>query len=365
MRRELGKIVVGILPFSMLALLSGCSATQMMAKKMVDTQPKVAVKTKDYESPAKIVGGTAEKYSLTAGGSGELLSQYAPIIVQGVEPASAQTYPADSDRIGQAQLRAEGDGFAAVIDTQNPAIYSSIETVNVHGSQLNQLVYVFWFPRHPVGMVDNGDIDGGVLRVTLDGQQRPAIYEYVMACGCWHGVFVAEQVEAWAREEFKNAKEPGKSYCVEKTVENADDWKVRDTVKGLGRPVVFISAGKHQCVAIQAEGVVAGLETLPNKDYALRTYDELERVPVAGAQGQTASMFNPDGLVWGGRRKGEEKMFSKLDHGGWPRRLNAMKIHWDQEAFNDASLLDKFMRMPAKITEGSAPVSAVFSASPR
>jgi len=348
---------------SMLVLIAGCAATQMVAKRMVNTQPKVALKTKDYESPAKIVGGTAEKYTpvVSASGDADILSKFAPIVVQGVEPADKATYAADSDRIGQAQLRTEGDGFAAVIDTQNPALYTSVESVNVHGAQLTQLVYVFWYPRHPVGMVDKGDIDGGVLRVTLDSQLRPAVYEYVMACGCWHGVFVSENVEAWAQQEFKNAKEAGRTYCVEKNVENADDWKVRDLVKGSGRPVVFISAGKHQCLAIQTENVVAGLDSLPSKQIALRAYAELEHVPVVGgASGQTASMFNPDGLVWGGRRKGEEKMFSKLDHGGWPRRLNAMKIHWDQEAFNDDGLLDKFMRMPAQLTGGP-----VFSSAPR
>jgi hypothetical protein len=338
----------------LLVVGTGCAVTQSFAKRMVNTQPKVALKTKDYESPAKIVGGSAERYvpALAAPvANGDLLARYAPIIVQGVEAAGVATYPADSDRLGQVQLRPEGEGFAAVIDTQNPVLYSSMESVNVHGIQLTQLVYVFWLPRHPVGMVEKGDIDGGVLRITLDSQLRPAVFEYVMACGCWHGVFVAEHVEAWAQQEFKNAKETGKSFCVEKTVENSDDWKVRDLVRGDGRPVVFVSAGKHQCVAIQTEAAVPGLETLPAKSYGMHDYSELDHVTVVGgAPGQTAAMFNPDGLVWGGRRKGEEKMFSKLDHGGWPRRLNAMKIHWDQEAFNDASLLDKFMRMPAKLT---------------
>jgi len=48
-----------------------------------------------------------------------------------------------------------------------------------------------------------------------------------------------------------------------------------------------------------------------------------------------------------------------LDHGGWPRRLNAMKIHWDQETWNDASLLDKFMRTPHKLVEPEAIASSL------
>ena len=70
-------------------------------------------------------------------------------------------------------------------------------------------------------------------------------------------------------------------------------------------------------------------------------------------------MFNSDGLVWGAQRKKEEKFFSDLNHGGWPRRLDAMKIHWDQEMWNDPNLMDKFLRLPAKIADKSASAGAL------
>jgi hypothetical protein len=191
----------------------------------------------------------------------------------------------------------------------------------------------------------------------LDAAQRPAFYEYVMACGCWHGLFAEEHVEAWAESEFKT-REAGKKWFLEKNVQNSDDWKVRDVVLGKGansRPVVFISAGKHECLAIQTESLIGGLDTLSSESFTLLPYSKLEHLPVEGdPKHNTASMFNSEGLVWGGRRKGEEKVFTKLDHGGWPRRLNAMKIHWDQESWNDADLLDKFVRVPRKIVEAEA-----------
>jgi hypothetical protein len=252
-------------------------------------------------------------------------------------------------------------GFTVGIATNTPVLYGTTAKVQVRGVELTQLVYVFWYPRHPVGLVEKGDIDGGVLRVTLDAAGRPAVYEFVMGCGCWHGVFVGEHVENWAESEFPE-KLPKKKWCVEQTVENEDDWKVRDIVLGAHkgrRPVIFMSTGRHECLAIQTEEAVQGLAALAGKTYALDQYDALEHLPVPGTSDKTASMFNSEGLVWGARRKGEEKLFSNLNHGGWPRRLNAMKVHWDEESWNDPALLSKFLRLPQKITDPRAAATAL------
>jgi hypothetical protein len=342
----------------------------MIAKSMVNTQKQVTYKSSDYADPAKIVGPNAIVYAPPAKRSRQSgpaapadLDAFAPIIVQGVEAPKDESYPRDSDEIGVPELKTAADGgYAVTINTQKPVLYSSVEKTRVQGADLTQLVYVFWFPRHPVGGVEKGDIDGGVLRITLDAGGRPSVYEYVAACGCWHGVFVGEHVEAWAEKEFS---EPihGKKWFVEKPVENDDDWRVRDIVLGghtHSRPVVFISAGKHQCLAIQTQAIVRGLDKMETRTYAMNDYDALNHVQVLGGSGkQTASMFNSDGLVWGGQRKGEEKIFSKLDHGGWPRRLDAMKIHWDEEAWNDSDLLDKFLRLPKNMIQADAQATSL------
>ncbi len=349
------------------AFLNGCS--QMLAKTFVNTQPEVSIRTKEYADPLKIVDGHGEVYTPPAtSGQSELLQRYAPVIVQGVEAPTDRAYAFDSDQLGQPELIAQTDStFSVSIDVNSPAVFASEEKTHLGKTELKQLVYVFWYPRHPVGMVEKGDIDGGVLRITLDAADRPSIYEYVMACGCWHGMFVSEHVEAWAQKEFAQ-REKGKKWFVERPVDNEDDWKVRDIVwdvSSAGRPVVFLAAGKHECLAIQTDKLVGNLAALSPKSYALQDYAQLDALPVRGgaSKTQTASMFNPDGLVWGGRRKGEEKMFAKLDHGGWPRRLDAMKIHWDQESWNKTNLLEQFMRLPGDMThaQASSPVLKVKS----
>lgn len=340
-----------------LLLISGCAMTEKFAKSMVNTQKVVAYKDADYADPVKIVGEHAVVYSPANGNVSGLLETYAPIVVQELEAPKDNSYPRDSDEIGSPELTAlDGKSYSVRIDTQKPVLYSSVETTRVYGVELQQLVYVFWYPRHPVGLVEKGDIDGGVLRITLDSDQRPSVYEFVGACGCFHGVFVAEHLESEAHEEYK-ALVQGKKRFVERDVDNEDDWRVRDLVHNgaqPSRPVIFMSAGKHQCVAIQTTDRVNNLKRFESRAYSLNDYSNLERLPVTnGTAGESASMFNPQGLIWGGQRKGEEKMFSKLDHGGWPRRLSAMKIHWDQEAWNDKDLLEKYLRLPHTLVKPS------------
>jgi len=336
---------------------TGCAVSQSFAKSMVDTQKVVSYKAEDYADPVKIVGEHAIVYS-PAAHSGRaddsLLAQFAPVIVQEIEAPNHVDYPKDSDEIGSPELAiAEGSGYRVNINTHAPVLYTSIETTRVYGADMKQLVYVFWYPRHPVGLVEKGDIDGGVLRITLDAANRPAIYEFVGACGCFHGVFIGDHIESQAQQEYKTLVQSKKRY-VERDVENIDDWRVRDLVLGSDhaqRPVLFMSAGKHQCLAIQTTDRAHNLKRYAAQDYAMKDYAALEQIPVLnGAQGATGSMFNDKGLIWGGQRKGEEKMFTKLDHGGWPRRLSAMKIHWDQESWNDKDLLEKFLRLPHSMT---------------
>ncbi len=340
-------------------LLCGCAAKQALIKPFLNTQKEVSFKRSDYADPAKVVGGNAVVYSPVVTGNNlpQGMLDQAPLIIQGFQALDKKEYPADSDAIGKPEMKSTQDGgYTVGIDTEKPILYASTAKVLVGGVELTQWIYVFWYPRHPVGMVEKGDIDGGVLRVTLDAGGHPAIYEYVMGCGCWHGVFVGEHIESWAKTQFLD-KLSGKKWCVEQTVGNEDNWKVRDIVCGAHkghRPIIFISAGKHECLAVQTGEVVQGLTALTNKTYTLDSYDELDHLPVVGAPDKTASMFNSEGLVWGARRKSEENLFSNMNHGGWPRRLNAMKVHWDEESWNNPMLLSKFLRLPYKIIDPKA-----------
>lgn len=333
-----------------------------VVRSFINTQPVVEHAAADYRTPEAIVGAHATVYRPEIDASvplreRDLLSRFAPVLVQGTLAPGADDYPVASDAIGTPRLTRSADaGFSVAIDTAQPAMFARMEHQIVKGRELPALVYVFWFPRRPAGSVQQGEVDGGVLRVTLDAAGRRAIYEYSQTCGCLHGVFVGESVEAWAAEEFQRP-EDGKLRCSEHDVDGKKDWVVRDLVFGLdpaARPVLFVSAGAHECVAIQTTELVRNLTGFAASAYELRPYDELTRLPVAGEVETHASLFNADGLVWGGKRGREEVLFADLDHPGWPRHLDHMKISWDESDWRDPGLLDRFLRLPSRMIEAEA-----------
>lgn len=350
-----------ILILLVLHITMGCSAI----KFVVDPQPVVEFNQHDYEDPDKIVGGKAQLYvpdrsEVDSDGDLKLLLSYAPVIVQGTQPGGKEKYEPEADMIGhpevQVESRKDDKKHSLTINTQRPTLFYRIEKTLVKGTELTQLVYVYWYPRHPIGGIQKGHIDGGVLRVTVDAGGRPAIYEHTLTCGCYHGVFVGEHVEAWASKSFDQLEED-KRYFVERRVKGFIDWVVRDIVRGTqtkARPVLFLEVGTHRCAAIQTVRVSKRWNNLPKKTYQLKRYENLEHLPVQGREDESASMFNEDGLVWGGRRLGEEFVFFTMDHPGWPRHLDKVKMHWDEVDWIDPALLETHLRLPEQIVDESA-----------
>ncbi len=349
----MGRIAVVALVLPVVLGTTGCK----FLRSMIDTQPIVEVRREEYARPAAVVGGRATVYRPSTApddASADLarLRENAPILVQG--NGSEGDYDPTSDEIGTPRLASRPDGgYSVSIDTAQPRFYGRVERETVGGKEVPQLVYVFWYPRRPVGVVQKGDIDGGILRVTLDAAGRPAVYEYTQTCGCLHGVFVREHVEAWAAEEFRDV-DCGKRRFTERHAAAGHDWVVRDVVDGVGapvRPVVFVSAGSHECVALQTTEVVTGFPGCATREAVLRPYEELTELPV---DGRTASMFDANGLVWGAQRPREESFFSDLDHPGWPRCLDRVRISWDESDWNDPRLLETFLRIPRRFQEPAA-----------
>lgn len=348
----------------LLLLTSGCALpTQRLAKLFVDTQKEVKFKDADYADPAKIVLGHAVVYVPRLPKNPDPLMKWlafqAPIIVQGVQAPHDKPYPRESDEIGMPVLRrnpaGSEDAYTVDIDVKRPAVFARVEKEMVHGQELLQLVYAHWYPNQPVGGIERGKIDSSVLRVTLDSSKRPCVYEHVWACGCYHGSFVTAEAEALAEAEF-GKKNRGTKHFMEKLVAKEDDWRIKDIVHTGGklrRPILFVSTGGHFCVAVQTQALVKNLEKLERREYTLLPYEVLERLPVENETGKTGSMFNRKRLVWGAVRKGEEKMFPAMDHPGWPRHLDVMKLHWDRETWMNPELLSRFLRLPKALVSDS------------
>jgi len=350
--------MVLLLSTGMLYLTTGCFTVRFF----LDPQPVVKFQENDYREPAKIVDGRAQLYlpdpsQVDLDDDLKLLLTQAPIIVQGMQPQDKKKYEQEADWIGHPAMGVDDKGKPQVeIDTGRPTLFCRIEKALVEGKELTQLAYVFWYPRHPVGGIQKGHIDGGAFRVTLDAGGRPATYEHSQTCGCYHGILLGEHVEAWAQKSFGQL-DKGKKRFVEKKVKGRINWVVRDIVPGTqtkARPVLFMEAGTHRCAAIQTAHIMKGWTNLPERTYQVKRYETLERLPTQGKPGKTASIFNEDGLVWGGRRIGEEIVFLTMDHPGWPRHLDKIMMHWDEVNWIDPSLLETYLRLPKQVLDERA-----------
>jgi len=351
------RILLMIPACSLLVLLTGCSA---IVRNFVDAQPRSTLTQADLEHPDQILDGRAVAYRPPAAPKDESqaldpdLFRYAPVIIQGFQSdaQNQRKYDYTDDAIGSAFVTA--DQSKTRIDTDNPTVYSRVEHATVQGRTLKQLVYVFWYPRRPVGTIETGAIDGGVLRVTLDAAGEPAVVEYAQTCGCYHGVFVSAALERGAQAQFGPIA-PHREHAVEPPISGHDDWVVRDIidVQPGTRMVLFITAGQHFLKDITALSplLIDSLASTQHQ-YRISDYDALDSVPRAG--GGTASIFNDRGLVRGAKKGREQLVLGDLDHAGWPRRLDRMLIHWDADRWNDPTLLATHLRLPDAIVSSRA-----------
>lgn len=278
-----------------------------------------------------------------------LAARYAPVFVQQVDPEAA--YDPQDDRIGRVFLNGSADDIQVNVDTAHPVVYWAHTQARVESRRYDQLTYVAWYPNRPAlssGDVEAGKIDGVVVRITLDRHRRPAVYEFVRACGCYHTLWVAEFIEAAARSEFggPTAKH---QFAIQKNAQGRSLFLpalVRDDGTQPRRPVVFVNAGYHLVMLIKPSGTdEAHATTDGQQTYALELYESLTRLSLGSA---VASMFGGDGLVHNaGRQEGLLLAPTGMLSAGQPRQLGTMKIRMDAYDQDDPRLLERNLRFPS------------------
>ena len=294
------------------------------------------------EQPQPARPGDAEHWNL--------LVSHAPTFVQ--EHPSQVTYPRSADAIGLVRM---GTNETVEIDVAQPTVYGYARTVIISGQPHVQLTYAIWYPMHPKLKqpidAEAGKIDGATLRITLDAQHRPAIYETLNNCGCHHRLYPADTLEAAAIKDHGKPL-PGKMLSVERDVTGKYDLIIPKVLRLDGltdtRALIRIRAGTHSVVDVDVTDAHHRDEpVVERKPYALLPYDELERLETS--EGKVMSMFEPNGLVRGAERL-EGDLFRPLGmlSAGQPRQRGTQLIHWDQYDFDSPKLLESTLRLPAK-----------------
>ena len=321
------------------------------------------------EDPIQAVGGDGvvfapagddaprDRRHLAAASPQELVAYYAPVFVQQRVNTSAQKhpYPPEYDLIGEARLRRAADGKLKAYVAGAPKVYTICESRKLGGKDHVQLTYTAWYPAHPrMKTIDleAADIDSCVLRITLDAEHAPLLYETIAACGCFHKVFVQRWVEESAQKNFGPPLK-GKKYAVERVVDDSIDWEVAGLVDEPRdkprRPVVFIKAGDHKVLGMGSAARLRVPQGADVRPYQVTSYADLYSLPVADSQ-ERAPFFDvgKGGKVWGAERT-ERFLLSwvGVDDAGQPRANDQIKLHFDQSTWSDPTIYERFLRLPA------------------
>jgi len=279
-----------------------------------------------------------------------LLEQYAPVVVQ--ERVDNPKYSPKSDYFGEVYLSGHLLTEATPgVHTDRPTLYAYQVEKEIQGVMAKQLIYTLWYPEHPAMKnfdPEAGPMEGWSLRITLNQDNQPLLYESVSNCGCYYKVFPTEQMEAWSKAEYPEI-EDGKVFHLEQDLTQKIDAIVPELVavpKGPAqRTSLFYSAGHHQLITIRLESQLAesGAATTGQR-YTLLPYERLENLSF---NGHSASLFGEDGLV----RKADRPECtlltpSGLYHAGHPRQRETQMIYFDQADFDDPKLLETYLRLP-------------------
>lgn len=322
------------------------------------------------EDPIKAVGGDAfvfqprqidtplPRRQLATATPEMLANYYAPLFVQQRINSQAlkYPYPPEYDMIGQAHLRYDDHSRLKAYVAGPPKVYAIFKPqAMIEGHPHAQITYTAWYPGHPRMQAfdtEEADIDSCVVRVTLDGDNAPLFYETIMACGCFHKVFVEKHIEDAARKLFV-APEQGKKYCVEKTLKDGIDWEVAGILDeprdGPRRPIVFLKSGEHKVIGLGSAARVRVPANARSYGYDMVPYTDLYKVMVDGDR-RTAPFFDlgNGGKVHGAERTKEAILmsFAGVNSAGQPRADDQIKMHFDQSTWGDPTIYGKYLRLP-------------------
>lgn len=327
----------------------GGSLLKMVSAKYERATPKID----NVKGPFDVYEpGEIDKTQSSGGAAAEALARFAPILFQ--QHADKPNYPPLDDQIGAVSLSGTAKNITVHIHPDKPVLYAYTHRAIVGGKDHLQLVYCWWFPRHPAmssGDPEAGNIDGATIRVTLDSRGRPAVVETIQNCGCHIRSFASADLENRARREHPEVGNPD-AVALEKpngdkprldvsqifeSPQSGDNWQM----------VVFSRAGYHDVVAVSTDlaGMMASRQIASRHNYDLRPYDTLEHLPTRFGH---ASMFGPDGLVHNaGRLEGWLLAPTGMRSAGQPRQRGTQLICWDELNFDDPHLLEDTLRLPS------------------
>ena len=236
----------------------------------------------------------------------DLACQFAPLIIQQVAagPLAAALL---RDQFGAPGV----SNVVSVLDPAHPPVYWVADTVPLNGQDHVRLSYQWWYPaRNPP--VELSALSRQGLRITLDSQDQPAIWEILADTSGRQLVFISQSLEAAAGAEFGKPL-PGRRYSIERSLKEAPNVivpRVIDDGPAATGPIIYLSEGNRnvstlicRCMPAQAKRLVA-----------TRTFDlpplDADAMNALLAVAGTASNGPP--VLWPGDRRSENRLDKRL-----------------------------------------------------
>ena len=238
------------------------------------------------------------------------------------------------DRIGRVEHAADGGLW---VNFFRPTVYTRVSHAIVNRRIAVQLNYVFWFGARPPespGDLLAGKFDALIWRVTLDRDGRPAVYDTIHHCGCYHLFFPVGGIRAKPQPE-----------TLDEGLFSPQSLPAHTASDRIG---IRLSAGAHYIERVMVDPAFGG-EIRP---YAFADDNELRSLPVYAAANNGVparrSAFDAAGFVPGSER-GERFLF-------WPMGIanaGAMR-QWGRHAtafvgmrhFDDPALMSSYFDLP-------------------
>ncbi|MES0875029.1 hypothetical protein [Sinimarinibacterium thermocellulolyticum] len=196
-----------------------------------------------------------QRTGLTVDGWRALAAEFAP--TWAITGAAGRNAPA--------ALVWDGDRLSA--DPSTPTVYFLPAFARAGDTVLMQFHYFVWFARH------DDAIDGVILRVTLDPQGRPLLYDSLGADGRGYRIHPARALEA-------------------RSASIAESGVIADEVVGLGPVRVELDADTAGVIAVSADGTTPSSVAAAPREYTLAAYEDLLTLPRGGG---TMSVFDARG----------------------------------------------------------------------
>jgi hypothetical protein len=246
-----------------------------------------------------------------------LAEKFAPVFIQ--QHAGAR------DRFGEPVWQ-EGQ---LSIDTSVPTVYYYADHLLHGGMSRLRINYVIWFPERggeKTPWVEAGDIDGVNVGIILDDDGSMLAAEVMNNCGCYHNFF------------------PGPGLGQQKPFPFEVDPLVPQRLPPIAsgeRFGLYLISGWHQAVRVAAVAPGEG------ERYRLRSYSDLERIPLQG--GGFRSMFDGDGIVPQSARSVERILFYSMgikNVGAMRQRGRQPITLLGREHYDDPDLLRRNFALP-------------------